>query len=42
MRKIRHGILTVNFTYCTDTFYLDLTDYIYNMNSLCQPDAGLT
>ena len=32
--------LTMNFRYCTDTFYLLLTDYIYYINSLCQLVLG--
>ena len=42
MREIHLGRLTVTFTYCTDIFYVPLTDYNYYINSLCQTDVGKT
>ena len=42
MHEIHPGRLTVTFTHRTNTFDLTLTDDIYYINSLCQPDVGKT
>ena len=42
MCKIHLGRLTVNFIYCTDIFYLLLTDHIYYIYSLFQAVIGTT
>ena len=42
MCEIHFGKLTVAFTYCTETFYLHSTDYIYYINILYQSDIGKT
>ena len=42
MREILLGRLTVILTYCTDIFYLSLTDYIYYMYNLYQSDIRKT
>ena len=36
------GRFTVTLNYCTNIFYLPLTNYIYYINSLCQSDVGKT
>ena len=38
MREIHFSRFTLTFTYCTDTLYLLLIEYIYYINNLCQPD----
>ena len=42
MYEIYLGRLTVNYIYCTDTFYLHLTDYACSINNLYQTDVGKT
>ena len=43
-REIHFSRLTVYYTYCTDLFYLLLTEYIYiyTVPTRCQPDVGKT
>ena len=36
MCEIHFDTVTVTFTYCTETFYLHLTDYFHYSNSLYQ------
>ena len=40
MCDINLGRLTVTFFYCTDRFYLSLTDYLHYINNLCQSYIG--
>ena len=38
--EVHLGKLTVTFTYCADTFYLSLPNYIYYINNQYQSDIG--
>ena len=42
MHELHLARLSVIFSYTTDTFYLSLTNYIYYIINLCQPDVRKT